>query len=131
MKKIFIAMAAFASLAFACNIKAQQRKMYRDASVEQFEQMICSDTIQVLDVRTMPEYRQGHLAGAMLIDFKADTFITACRQHLDKARPIAIYCRSGRRSAAAAQALAQEGYNVTNMLGGIVEWQSKGKSVER
>lgn len=131
MKKIFIAIAAFASLAFACNIKAQQRKMYRDASVDQFEQMICSDTIQLLDVRTITEYQEGHLSGALLIDFKTDTFITACRRRLDKARPIAIYCRSGRRSAAAAQALAQEGYNVTNMQGGIAEWMDKGKKIER
>ena len=48
---------------------------------------------------------------------------------LDKQRPVAIYCRSGRRSARAASLLTEQGYTVTNLGGGVMAWQDAGKSL--
>lgn len=70
-----------------------------------------------LDVRTAEEYAAGHLTGAINIPH---TDITAriAELKLDKATPIAVYCRSGRRSGIAMEALQQLGYsNVSNQGG--------------
>ena len=50
---------------------------------------------------------------------------------LDPARPVAVYCRSGRRSARAASLLADKGFSVTNLDGGVLAWQDAGKALIR
>ena len=53
--------------------------------------------------------------------------MTKARKILKKNKPVAVYCRSGRRSADAAQLLAEEGYKVIDLDGGIIEWEKRGK----
>ncbi len=48
---------------------------------------------------------------------------------LPASKKIAIYCRSGRRSANAAGKLAAEGYSCVNLKGGIIAWKDAGKDV--
>jgi len=91
--------------------------------------MIEGDDVQLVDVRTQQEFDAGHLAGAVLIDVKQDGFIDRAVGQLDAARPVAVYCRSGRRSADAAAQLAARGYRVTNLEGGILAWQQASKPV--
>ena len=76
---------------------------------------------KLLDVRTQAEYDEGHIEGAILIP---DTEIEARaeKELLDKDVPILVYCRSGRRSAAAAKVLAGLGYTKVYDLGGIIDW---------
>ena len=76
----------------------------------------------ILDVRTQAEFDEGHIKGAILIpDYeiaeKAESILT------DKAQLILVYCRSGRRSKLAAQALADMGYANVMEFGGIIDWQ--------
>ena len=53
-------------------------------------------------------------------------------QKLDKTKPYLVYCRSGRRSAAAMQQMKDAGFtNVTNLDGGIMGWQNAGLPVEK
>ncbi len=92
-------------------IDAQQAKEMMDSS---------SDLI-LLDVRTQEEYDEGHIEGALLIpDYeisdKAGELLT------DKEATILIYCRSGRRSALAAQTLSDLGYSTVYDFGGIIDW---------
>ena len=76
----------------------------------------------ILDVRTEEEYDEGHIEGAVLIpDFeinsKAEGILT------DKNQLILVYCRSGRRSKLAAEALVSLGYTNVKEFGGIIDWE--------
>lgn len=75
----------------------------------------------VLDVRTPEEFQTGHIAGALLIP---DTEIVNKAPSLltDKSAVILVYCRSGRRSALASEALIQLGYRNVYDFGGIIDW---------
>ena len=75
----------------------------------------------ILDVRTREEYDKGHIPGAILIpntaiEAKAEEVLT------DKNQLILVYCRSGRRSKIAAEALAELGYTNIKEFGGIIDW---------
>lgn len=107
-----------------CGCRAQQ---FTNIDVDAFAQLITKADVQLVDVRTPAEFQQGHLADALLIDFKAADFDALCAEKLDKSRPVAVYCRSGKRSAAAAQRLAAAGFTVYNLRGGILEWIGSGK----
>ena len=76
----------------------------------------------LLDVRRPDEFAQGHLPGAVNIDVTGPDFAQGIAQ-LDKTKPTYVYCRSGARSARAAEQLVQAGFpHVTNMLGGVLDW---------
>ncbi len=75
----------------------------------------------VLDVRTADEYDQGHIPGAILIpDTELSSRAEAELPNKDEA--ILVYCRSGRRSAAAAEKLSSMGYTQVFDFGGIIDW---------
>lgn len=107
-----------------CGCRAQQ---FTNIDVDAFAQLITKADVQLVDVRTPAEFQQGHLVDALLIDFKAADFDALCAEKLDKSRPVAVYCRSGKRSAAAAQRLVAAGFTVYNLQGGILEWIGSGK----
>ena len=85
----------------------------------------------VLDVRTKAEYDDGHLIGAKLIDVNSSDFMVEALRTLPQDRPIAVYCRSGRRSAKAADMLVEAGWRVVNLKGGYMAWTAKEKPVEK
>ncbi len=106
------------------------QKSYDDMNVSQFSHYLLSDSnIQLVDVRTESEYHEGHLQGAILIDVKNPQFLTMAQEKLNKQQPVAVYCRSGRRSSTAAIQLAEAGFKVTNLAGGIMAWKSKGQPI--
>lgn len=74
----------------------------------------------LIDVRTPEEYASGHLQGALLLPVDRIAQDIA-KQVPDKHMPIRLYCRSGRRSALALEALQQLGYTRLQNLGGLEE----------
>lgn len=102
---------------------------YENAAPEQFSGLLNSAGIQLIDVRTAQEFAESHLEGAINLDIQQAGFLRQAAGRIDKERPVAVYCRSGRRSAQAAGQLAKEGYQVTNLTGGIVAWQQQGQPV--
>lgn len=76
--------------------------------------------LTLLDVRMEPEYVEFHLPGAKLVPLSD---LPDRLNQLDRAKPILVYCRSGHRSAAAANLLAGAGFTVFNLLGGAMAWQ--------
>ena len=82
--------------------------------------------VQLVDVRTAQEFAEGHLDGALNVDVKQADFLSEAQSLLDAARPVYVYCRSGRRSADAAGQLAKAGYKVVDMSGGILGWTELG-----
>lgn len=80
-------------------------------------------------MRTEEEFAEGHIEGAMIIDQKESDFVEKVKAQIPKDKIIAIYCRSGRRSANAAERLATLGYKSVNLKGGIIEWREAGLPV--
>ena len=76
----------------------------------------------IVDARTKEEFAEGHIENAILIP---EYEITEKANDLlpDKSQLILVYCRSGRRSKIAAQALADLGYTNVKEFGGIITWE--------
>jgi len=131
MSKVLIIVLALLALLTACaaHIKGKTGSHFDRASVDDFDRLLAREGVQLLDVRTQQEFDEGHLAGATLVDVHQDAFMERAARVLDINRPVAVYCRSGRRSAQAAGILAVNGYRVTNLEGGILAWQQAGKPV--
>ena len=85
------------------------------------EMMDADSSALILDVRTLDEYNEGHIKGALLIP-DSEISERALQEIPDLSTTILIYCRSGRRSALAAQKLSELGYTKVYDFGGIVDW---------
>ncbi len=89
---------------------------------EAFAKVIKQKRVQVVDVRSPEEYAAGHLANAINIDVNRKDFDKQI-ETLKKKKPVAVYCRSGRRSKIAAGKLADKGYTVYELDHGIAKWE--------
>lgn len=122
MKKLFIAVSTL--LFAACAPK------FPTLTPDEFAQAISQSDIVLVDVRTPEEFAAGHIAGAINIDWRDSAFANQAAEHLDKSKTIAIYCKAGRRSHAAAGKLYSMGYkNIVELQGGIEAWQAAGKDI--
>lgn len=125
MKKIIVAY-LFLGL-ISC--KAQEKKVVvvEHVTITQFQKLITEKGAQLVDVRTPKEYEEGHIENALLINFFDKDFNEQSLKALDKNKPVYIYCRSGGRSAKAAEMYEKAGFTkVYNLLGGMNAW-SEGK----
>jgi rhodanese-related sulfurtransferase len=81
----------------------------------------------ILDVRTAEEFAAGHVPGAVNIPH---TQVGARLTELgdDRARPVVVYCESGRRAGMAADVLLNDGYtSVLHLAGDMGEWRAEGR----
>ena len=123
MKKLTILLLA-AILLTACgktNGKEQEAMYVHITAQEAKTIMDTEEGYVILDVREQDEYDAGHIPGAILIPYtqieeKAEEVLT------DKDQLILVYCRSGRRSKIAAEALVELGYTNIKEFGGIIDW---------
>lgn len=86
------------------------------------------DNVTLLDVRTIEEYKEGHLRDATLIP------VHALAQNLgmlkqDKNKKIIVYCQTGNRSVSASRILEENGFTPLNVKGGILNLQRDGAEV--
>lgn len=87
------------------------------------------DDLVVLDVRTPEEFAEGHLEGAVLVDFYAADFAEQLAA-FDTDVPYLVYCRSGNRSGQAMGVMEQLGFtSAADIDGGIVAWADAGLPV--
>ncbi|HSI94987.1 MAG TPA: rhodanese-like domain-containing protein [Methylophilaceae bacterium] len=107
-----------------------------EKDVNTVAQIIKSELPILVDVREPEEFAQGHLAGAInvprgVLEFKVDPSNPAGMPTLfDKSAQMVVYCKSGARSALAAQTLRTLGYkSVTSMGGGFEAWKVAGLDV--
>ena len=98
---------------------------YKNLSSAQFSAAVRGPGAVLLDVRRPDEFAAGHLPEAVNIDVTSPDFARRVAA-LDKTKPTYVYCRSGARSAKAADQLTKTGFTtVTNMLGGVLDWPEK------
>ena len=124
MKKMIACFLASIGLNAAC-----AQAGYENVDVKGFAALMEAPDVVVLDVRTADEFNEGHLDGAINIDQAQSDFLQKAKAALSTAKTIAVYCRSGRRSANAAGRLAAEGYKAVNLKGGILAWKDAGMPV--
>ena len=124
MKKILTCLLATLGLTTACG-----QQNFENTDVQGFSELVADSKVVVLDVRTVAEFTEGHIEGAILIDQGQSDFVERAKATLPIEKKIAIYCRSGRRSANAAGKLADIGYKCVNLKGGIIAWKDAGKPV--
>ena len=117
MKKIIIFLLTVLGLNTTCS------QNFENIEVKEFAELINDSNVVILDVRKADEYAEGHIKGAILIDQFQNDFVEQAKSKLPKDKTIAIYCRSGRRSANAASKLADIGYKCVNLKGGILAWK--------
>ena len=124
MKKLMILLLLAVMLLTACGQDKEndQGAVYVNITAEEAKQIMDKEEgFIILDVRTQEEYDQGHIPGAIVISHeeiaeKAEKVLT------DKDQLILVYCRSGRRSKIAAEALVELGYTNIKEFGGIIDW---------
>ena len=123
MKKlVFLLLAVMMLTACGQNKENGQGAVYVNITAEEAKQIM--DTEEgyiILDARTQEEYDEGHIPAAIVISHeeiteKAEDVLT------DKDQLILVYCRSGRRSKIAAEALVELGYTNIKEFGGIIDW---------
>ena len=125
MKKILTILLAAIGLNTACS------QNFDNTDVKEFAELISDSSVIILDVRTADEYAEGHIRGAILIDQNKSDFVELVKAKLPTEKNIAVYCRSGRRSANAASLLAKEGYKLVNLKGGILAWIKENQPVTK
>ncbi len=118
MKKFIACLLATFGLTSACG-----QQNFENTDVNAFAELIRDSTVVLLDVRTPSEFANGHIEGALNIDQKQDDFVEKVKAAIPTDKKIAVYCRSGRRSANAAGRLADVGYKCVNLNGGIIAWK--------
>lgn len=97
-----------------------------DLSAQEFQAKTLESGVVTLDVRTPGEFFIGHIAGAVNIDVEGMNFNSEIEK-LDKSATYAVYCRSGRRSEIAVQAMKDAGFqDLFNMNAGTEEWSAAG-----
>lgn len=94
-------------------------------------QSIVQQGALLLDVREVAEFAEGHAPNARLIPLgELGNRLSEIAAYKDK--PIAVICRSGRRSAKAVKLLQEAGYTqVSNISGGIHAWQQAGLPITK
>lgn len=95
---------------------------YEQISAAEAKKLMDSETdFAIVDARTQEEFDAGHIEGAIMIpeyeiEAKAESLLP------DKDQLILVYCRSGRRSKIASEALVGLGYTNVKEFGGIIDW---------
>jgi rhodanese-related sulfurtransferase len=84
----------------------------------------------LLDVRTIEEFNAAHIANALQANWNNESEFATRTNHLDKEKPLYIYCQAGGRSAAANNWLQKQGFkNIVELSGGMIAWKKENKPV--
>jgi|APIni6443716594_1056825.scaffolds.fasta_scaffold638707_1 rhodanese-related sulfurtransferase len=120
-----------AGIAFAADpaapAPAAATLMSQEALLEQ--QAKHADSLFLLDVRTPQEFAEGHVPGAVNVPHDQ---LASRLAGVPKDKDVVIYCRSGRRSALAADVLRANGYSrLSHLDGDMLAWIAQGRPVEK
>lgn len=125
MKFKALLLLVFVALVACSNIEAGQ---VNDLSAEEglalIEKNNGNPDFIILDIRTPREYRQGHIPGAISIDYYNPNFKSNI-DRLDRGKTYLIYCRSGNRTGRSLKIFAELGFlHIYHLKGGIIDWQA-------
>ena len=101
--------------------------MQGDLTPQEVAERLERGGVQLVDVREPEEYEAGRIAGGRLVPLGE---LSGQAGTLSREEPIVFYCRSGARSAMAAEAFRQAGFDAHNLVGGLVAWDAAGLPLE-
>ena len=113
MNSMLMGICFLLSSLFSCQ---QSKGDFKTVPVKEFASLIEDASVQRLDVRTMAEYSEGHIPGTININVLDDSFAVMADSTLQKDKPVALYCRSGKRSEKAAAILSEKDIKCTNWI---------------
>lgn len=90
-------------------------------SPDELDQYVGLPDFIIIDVREPEEFRRSHIRGALNIPYEK----IMEQKHLTKEKTIILYCGRGSASLAAGRKLAQQGYEVLSVVGGIREYRGR------
>ena len=93
--------------------------MYKSIGMPEFYQDAKRQNLPIIDVREVDEYEAGHVPTAKNLPLST---LAKNFEALDKEQPYYLICQAGGRSARAAEFLSQQGFDVTNVMGGTSAW---------
>jgi rhodanese-related sulfurtransferase len=101
--------------------------MDTDYTPRQVAELLEQGDVQLIDVRERFEHDAGRIAGDRLVEL---TRLSEEVGTITPDKPIVFYCRSGSRSAVAADAFRGAGFDAHNMAGGLIQWHADGLPLE-
>ena len=104
--------------------KNGKKAEYKKITSDEAKKMMETQKVIVVDVRTLEEYKEGHIPNAISVPL--ETIENEAETKLkNKDDLILVYCRSGRRSREAALKLIEKGYTNVIDFGGIQDWNAE------
>jgi rhodanese-related sulfurtransferase len=125
---LLVALGLVASLAISACTSEEAAANIRQVEPSEAVEMLAGRT--VIDVRTPEEYAAGHVTGAINIHVEGPDFRGQIAE-LDRDEPYLLYCRTGRRSALAADIMAEEGFKDVADAAGLKELALAGAPIEQ
>ncbi len=111
------------------NTSPENTSAIQTVNTSRFSWEVGIKATQILDVRTLTEFKNGHIYDAVNMNVDDPSFAIQI-QSLDKNSPVAVYCRSGIRSLHAAKILEENGFQIIyNLEGGLNQWVKDGKEI--
>jgi rhodanese-related sulfurtransferase len=103
----------------------------RDVTPDEAERILkLNPGMVILDVRTLEEFSEGHLPGAVNLNFFAADFLEKVKAY--EGKQVLIHCASGGRSGQALARLKDTSFaSLFHLKTGFTGWQSAGKKIER
>lgn len=98
-----------------------------DLSAKDVAALLREGDVQLVDVRRLDEHEAGRIADSRHIELD---LLPSEAGSIDRERPVVFYCRSGSRSALAAQAFGASGFEAHNLDGGLLAWVEAGLPIE-
>ena len=98
----------------------------KNISADSLNSMLKTSDAIILDVRSPEEFAEGHISGAININFHDENFESTL-DTLDKEKTYNVYCRSGNRSGKSIDLMTKKGFKrIHHLKGGMLEWEGKG-----
>ena len=137
MKSKFLMVVMFLGAAMALvEVQAAEEPKKADEGVKhvnakEAQKLVAEKRVVVLDVRTPAEFKEGHIAGATNVDFRATDFQQRIGQ-LDKSKTYLVHCAAGGRSTQSLPILKkQELKTIYHLDGGFNGWKKEGLAIEK
>lgn len=121
----------FAMLVLFSSCEDESKGEVKLVTAEEMQTLMELDDVQLVDVRTPEEYKEGHISNAQNIDFNSPTFDEDI-VNLDKNKPVILYCKGGGRSSKCSEKLLKAGFvKIYDLQGGITQWEFEGLKINK
>jgi rhodanese-related sulfurtransferase len=111
-----------------CFSQISNQRKYEVLDFDTFKKNIELENVILIDVRTFEEYSDGHIKGAVNVDYYKENFFNSYFENIDKNKPLYIYCKSGNRSRRTSDKLINQGFlKIYDLKDGYVSWSNNQK----